>query len=206
MPAARLIACSFPTPLGPMLAASIEEPPEASRLCLLEFTSRPILGDEIAVLEREHAAALDVHDEPGTDALAAIRSQLERYFAGSLRRFDVPLSIVGTEFQRRVWEALRQIPFGSTVSYARLAARIGRPAATRAVGTANGANRLAIVVPCHRVIASNGSLGGYGGGLERKRRLLELEHAPGFNGDGLWNNQPTATVRPLRGTVRTQIA
>lgn len=101
--------------------------------------------------------------------------ELGEYFAGARRKFTVPLAPAGTDFQLEVWAALRTVPWGTTVSYADIAARIGRPAAFRAVGLANGRNPLPIVVPCHRVIGASGSLTGYGGGLERKRRLLELE-------------------------------
>ena len=102
-------------------------------------------------------------------------AQLDAYFAGRLRRFDLPLTPEGTPFQLEVWSALADIPHGETVSYSELARRIGRPAASRAVGAANGRNPLPIVVPCHRVIGANGSLTGFGGGLAIKRRLLELE-------------------------------
>ncbi|MEV5238610.1 methylated-DNA--[protein]-cysteine S-methyltransferase [Streptomyces cinnamoneus] len=101
--------------------------------------------------------------------------QLAAYFAGDTTRFDLPLRLDGTPFQRRVWEALRQIPYGQTLSYGELAARIGSPGASRAVGLANGKNPIGIIVPCHRVIGSTGSLTGYGGGLDRKRRLLAFE-------------------------------
>jgi methylated-DNA-[protein]-cysteine S-methyltransferase len=102
-------------------------------------------------------------------------AQLEAYFAGELRRFDLPLAPEGTPFQREVWSALTVIPYGETVSYGELARRLGRPAASRAVGAANGQNPIPIVIPCHRVIGADGSLTGYGGGLERKRALLDLE-------------------------------
>jgi methylated-DNA-[protein]-cysteine S-methyltransferase len=109
--------------------------------------------------------------------------QLKAYFAGTLRQFDLPLAPAGTPFQQTVWQALREIPYGETVSYGQLARGIGRPAAVRAVGAANGRNPLAIVVPCHRVIGSDGRLVGYGGGLPAKSMLLELERrvvgAPG---------------------------
>ena len=113
------------------------------------------------------------------DVLAEARVQLTAYFAGQRRDFDVPLAPRGTEFQLRVWEALRRIPHGTTLSYADLAARIGSPAAVRAVGAANGRNPIPIIVPCHRVIGSNGSLTGFGGGIERKRWLLAHEGALG---------------------------
>lgn len=101
--------------------------------------------------------------------------QLAAYFAGKRRRFDVPLAPHGTPFQQEVWRALCDIPYGETTSYGELAERIGRPKAVRAVGLANGSNPIAIIIPCHRVIGSNGSLTGYGGGLATKRALLELE-------------------------------
>jgi methylated-DNA-[protein]-cysteine S-methyltransferase len=101
--------------------------------------------------------------------------QLRAYFAGELRDFDLPLAPRGTAFQRAVWNALRAVPYGRTVGYGELAARIGRPGAARAVGAANGRNPIAIVIPCHRVIGADGTLTGYGGGLARKRRLLDLE-------------------------------
>jgi methylated-DNA-[protein]-cysteine S-methyltransferase len=108
-------------------------------------------------------------------ALGEARDQLRAYFAGERFSFDLPMRMAGTPFQRTAWEALLTIPFGATVSYADQARRIGRPAASRAVGAANGRNPIAIIVPCHRVIGSNGSLTGYGGGLELKRGLIEFE-------------------------------
>jgi methylated-DNA-[protein]-cysteine S-methyltransferase len=105
-----------------------------------------------------------------------LTSAIKRYFAGELAAIDIlPVQTAGTPFQREVWRALRKIPCGATLSYAKLAGQIGRPAAVRAVGLANGSNPVGIVVPCHRVIGSNGSLTGYGGGIERKRWLLEHE-------------------------------
>jgi methylated-DNA-[protein]-cysteine S-methyltransferase len=101
--------------------------------------------------------------------------QLQRYFAGELKTFDVPLEIVGTDFQKRVWSALRSIPYGETRSYSQIAAQIGAPRAVRAVGAANGRNPIPVIVPCHRVIGASGNLVGFGGGLEWKRLLLDLE-------------------------------
>jgi methylated-DNA-[protein]-cysteine S-methyltransferase len=119
--------------------------------------------------------------EPGwiADALAfpAATLQLREYFAGRRRMFDLELAMPGTAFQCAVWAALRTIPYGETISYAELARRLGKPRAVRAVGSANGANPLPIVVPCHRVIGSDGSLTGFGGGLDLKRKLLTLEGA-----------------------------
>ena len=108
-------------------------------------------------------------------AFAHAAEQLDAYFAGRLTRFEQPLVLHGTGFQRRVWAALLEIPYGGTTSYARLAAAAGRPAAVRAAGAANARNPISVIVPCHRVVGSNGALTGYGGGLDRKRRLLELE-------------------------------
>ena len=123
-------------------------------------------------------------EDPAPFATAG--DQLGEYFAGSRTEFDLPLALHGTPFQREVWEALREIPYGETVGYGELAGAIGRPGAARAVGLANGQNPIAVIVPCHRVIGANGSLTGYGGGMERKRLLLELESSattarlPGF--------------------------
>lgn len=107
--------------------------------------------------------------------IAAARRQLDLYFMGKLQAFDLPLAAKGTPFQQKVWAALRAIPYGATRSYAQQAAAIGQPKAMRAVGLANGRNPIPIIVPCHRVIGANGSLTGFGGGIERKRALLELE-------------------------------
>ena len=105
----------------------------------------------------------------------AVREQLDAYFAGELEEFDVPLALRGTEFQLRVWEQLAKIPFGETISYSELAQRLGDRKRVRAVGLANGRNPVSIIIPCHRVIGADGSLVGYGGGLERKQWLLEHE-------------------------------
>ena len=122
-------------------------------------------------------------DRRGTDELIVeSRAQLTAYFTGRLKTFTLPLAPNGTEFQRRVWSVLREIPFGVTISYADLARRVSNAAAVRAVGAANGRNPIPVIVPCHRVIGSNGSLTGFGGGLDRKRWLLQHEGAQGqFN-------------------------
>jgi methylated-DNA-[protein]-cysteine S-methyltransferase len=120
---------------------------------------------------------LGVPDPRGRDAepFRAAADQLDAYFAGELTMFDLPVAPLGSEFQQRVWAGLQEIPYGATETYAQLAERIGSPGAARAVGLANGRNPIAIIIPCHRVIGSGGSLTGYGGGLDRKRRLLDLE-------------------------------
>lgn len=134
------------------------------------------------VVEDGHLRALDFADEntpphrgDADDTLDETERQLIAYFKGHLRSFDLPLAPIGTDFQQRVWQELRHIPYGETRTYADIALALGRPSATRAVGAANGRNPIAIVVPCHRVIGSDGTLTGYAGGLHRKTRLLELE-------------------------------
>ena len=126
---------------------------------------------------------VEVHGPPAgmardDRAFANVRQQLEQYFAGERQAFHLPLAPPGTPFQQLVWRELQGIGYGETITYAELASRIGRPTAIRAAGAANGANPVSIIIPCHRVIGSNGSLTGYGGGLEAKRALIELERAP----------------------------
>ncbi len=144
------------------------------------------IGELLLVGADEHLQRLDIRGgrrpiqiapewERRDEAFAPVRDQLGRYFAGQLRAFDVPLSMDGNSFELRVWEALLEIPYGETASYGEIARRIGEPGAARAVGLANGRNPMALIVPCHRVIGADGSLTGYGGGLERKRFLLDLE-------------------------------
>jgi AraC family transcriptional regulator, regulatory protein of adaptative response / methylated-DNA-[protein]-cysteine methyltransferase len=155
------------TPLGAMLAVASDE-----GLCLLEFTDRKALATELADLRKRFDSAIAFAPHPFTSQVAR---ELAEYFEKSRTSFDVPLAPCGTPFQRAVWDALLAIPHGRTATYAEQAARLGRASAVRAVATANGANRLAIVIPCHRVIGSDGSLTGYAGGLWRKRRLLDHE-------------------------------
>ena len=157
----------IPTPLGVMVAGAVDE-----GLCLLEFADRRTVESELADLER----LLSVRALPGgSPHFDRLSDQLDGYFAGITKSFDLPLVFPGTSFQISVWQSLLAIPFGQTRSYRDQAESVGKPAAVRAVGTANGANRLAIVVPCHRVIGSDGALAGYGGGLWRKQWLLDLE-------------------------------
>ena len=125
--------------------------------------------------EHRHGPAAGTLGAREDDGLPAAREQLTAYFAGELTDFDLATTAAGTAFQQRVWAALREIPYGGTVSYGELATAIGQPSAVRAVGLANGRNPISIVVPCHRVIGATGSLTGYGGGVERKRALLALE-------------------------------
>jgi len=157
------------TPLGPMVAAATDR-----GVCLLEFSDRRMLEAQAKIL----SARIGLPALPGAHPhLERLAAELAEYFAGKRRSFEVPVFEPGTPFQERVWAALREIPWGQTRSYAELARAIGDPAATRAVARANGMNRVAILVPCHRVIGADGGLGGYGGGVWRKKRLLEVEGA-----------------------------
>ncbi|MFL6128370.1 MAG: methylated-DNA--[protein]-cysteine S-methyltransferase [Mycobacteriales bacterium] len=137
-----------------------------------------LVGDETGLRE----LCMAPHDPPADaerddEALAGVAAQLADYFAGRRLAFDLPLAPVGTAFQQKVWLALREIPYGRTTTYGEIATGLGRPTASRAVGLANGRNPLAVIVPCHRVIGADGSLTGFGGGLPRKRWLLEHERA-----------------------------
>lgn len=127
--------------------------------------------------QHRHAPAVDPAWVPDAAAFAPVTSQLDAYFAGERRTFDLALDPLGTAWQQRVWDALAEIPYGVTVSYGQLAARLGAPRASRAVGLANGRNPISIVVPCHRVVGADGRLTGYGGGLARKQHLLGIERA-----------------------------
>lgn len=162
-----LQAAWLDTPLGPMVAIGDEE-----ALYLLEFVDRRGLEREVERLRRRLKAAI-VPGKP--KAVASVEVELKSYFAGNLQDFHTPLALVGSPFQRAVWNSLQHIPYGETRSYAELAVSLEKPTAYRAVASANGANQLAVVVPCHRVVRSNGELGGYGGGLPRKQWLLDHE-------------------------------
>jgi methylated-DNA-[protein]-cysteine S-methyltransferase len=125
--------------------------------------------------EGRKPVAIQPHWQPAQEPFAPVRTQLAEYFDGEREHFEIPLVLAGSPFQNSVWGALQEIAYGETISYGELARRIGDPAAARAVGLANGQNPISVIVPCHRVIGANGSLTGYGGGLERKRLLLGLE-------------------------------
>lgn len=163
----RVVTARLETPLGPMLAGADDD-----GIRLLEFADHPLLATRLKLVETRLGGTPTTGHHP---LLAGLAEQLAEYFAGSRRSFDIPPVLTGTPFRERVWRQLLRIPYGRTISYDELARRADTPGGARAVGRANGDNRIAIVVPCHRVIRANGGLGGYGGGLGRKRQLLELE-------------------------------
>lgn len=155
------------TPLGPMLAIADEH-----ALYLLEFAERRNLEHELKQLPIKSNATI----VPGrTKQIDSIEQELTLYFAGSLKEFKTPVQFLGSPFQNNVWRTLTTVPYGHTVSYAQEATALGKPSASRAVANANGANQLAIIIPCHRIINTNGNLGGYGGGIARKQWLLNHE-------------------------------
>jgi AraC family transcriptional regulator of adaptative response/methylated-DNA-[protein]-cysteine methyltransferase len=161
----------FDTPLGPMMAIANGE-----GLVLLEFGDRRMLESELSSLIKHFKCPL----LPGTNSyIEKTIEEVDLYMKGELKVFSVPLVWVGTAFQKRVWQSLMEIPYGEVRSYQEQAKAMGQPSAVRAVGTANGMNKLAIIIPCHRVIGSDGNLTGYGGGVWRKEWLLKLEKASG---------------------------
>lgn len=151
--------CYADTPIGPLLIAGDQESIHVIGFPKNGKPQRPEAG----------------WTESASGPLAEAVRQLREYFAGKRTDFDLPLAPEGTDFQRKVWRKLQEIPYGETISYGELARRVGNPKASRAVGSANGKNRIPIVIPCHRVIAGDGSLGGFGGGLSTKEKLLALE-------------------------------
>ena len=157
----------FTTPLGPMFAAATEQ-----GLCLLEFTDRRMLETEMGDLQKRLKTKIVVGENQHT---SETMRQVREYFDQKRRQFELPLHTPGTDFQQQVWTELQSIPYGKTRSYQQQAAAIGKPNAVRAVARANGMNRIAIVIPCHRVLGKDGSLTGYAGGLQRKRWLLDFE-------------------------------
>ena len=162
----NVIMTEIDSPVGVLVAGVTDD-----GVCLLEFRDREILETQVAKVRARVGPT-----RPGSHPLLdPLRAELEDYFGGRRREFTVPLVYPGTPFQLKVWNALRAIPFGETISYEELARRIGSPAGQRAAGHANGQNPLAIIIPCHRVINKDGKLGGYGGGLWRKQLLLALE-------------------------------
>jgi len=163
-----VVTRTIDTPIGPMRTGATD-----TAIVLCDFADRPMIGAQLASVRRRIGPTVE-GSSPLLDRLA---SQLDEYFAGTRHEFDLPIAMPGSAFQERVWSELRRIPYGETISYRELAERVEAGAAYRAVGRANGSNRVAVIVPCHRVIAAGGGLGGYGGGLPAKRALLDLEAA-----------------------------
>jgi len=155
------------TPLGPLLAGATDK-----GICLLEFIDRRMLERQIAILKKH----LNANIFPGSNPhFKDLNVQIQEYFTGQRRDFSIPLVLIGSAFQLKVWDVLKQIPYGMTMSYQQVAEKLNSPQSSRPVANANGANRIGIIIPCHRVIGSDGNLTGYGGGLWRKKYLLNLE-------------------------------
>ncbi|HEY3866142.1 MAG TPA: methylated-DNA--[protein]-cysteine S-methyltransferase [Solirubrobacteraceae bacterium] len=178
----------MPNATTPTTTAPTPSPTSARRIFFTKMAS-PI-GELLLVGDGETLSGLYMQDgrkpkridsawHESAAPFADVKTQLQEYFAGTRTTFAIPLAPEGAPFERLVWRALEEIPYGETVSYGEIARRVGQPGAARAVGTANGRNPIAVIVPCHRVIGADGSLTGYGGGLERKRLLLELERGQG---------------------------
>lgn len=162
-----IITREYEAPCGGLLLGAYGD-----ELCLCDWQVERHRG----LIDRRLVKVLKADMQEGSSAvIERAVTQLDEYFAGERREFDVPLMFVGTEFQKRVWRELLNVPYGATVSYGEMARRIGMPTAVRAVANANGANSISIFAPCHRVIGCDNSLTGYGGGIEAKRWLLELE-------------------------------
>jgi len=162
-----LKASCFDTPLGSMIAISDEK-----LLYLLAFADIRNLERELEILQKKTNAAII----PGSsEPILMIEKELESYFDGTLKKFNTPISPLGSTFQKSVWQGLMNVPYGETRSYLEQAKALGKPTSYRAVANANGVNKLAIIIPCHRIINNNGELGGYGGGLHRKKWLIDHE-------------------------------
>jgi AraC family transcriptional regulator, regulatory protein of adaptative response / methylated-DNA-[protein]-cysteine methyltransferase len=168
-----MISDTIDTPLGPMKAMADDK-----GLCLLTFC------DQLATTRKDQKIISSLNEatpETTTKFLAQIKQELHAYFSGQLTTFKTPLHLMGTAFQQSVWRELQKIPYGQTCAYADIARALGKPTAYRAVANANGANPLGVIVPCHRVISSDGSIGGYTGGIRLKRQLLALEMGRTFS-------------------------
>ena len=162
-----IVTAWIESPLGALIVGATSE-----GICLLEFTDRRMLDTQFATLRKKFQCAV----VPGENQyIKQMKTELDEYFQGKRKKFNVPLVYPGTPFQQKVWKELLRIPYGKTFSYEEIARRIGLPQAQRAVGHTNGLNRIAIIIPCHRVVNKNGKLGGYGGGIWRKQKLLSLE-------------------------------
>jgi len=156
--------CRIPSPIDELIAVT---------------NGQALIGLYMAIHKGGDPIKIGWQENPDHPVLKAAQAQLDEYFRGERHEFDLPLAAQGTEFQQQVWQSLTQIPYGTTMSYGDLARKLGNPDATRAVGLANGKNPISIIVPCHRVIGADGSLTGFGGGVGRKRFLLDLEATHG---------------------------
>ena len=165
----KIVYRNIPSPSGRMIAGATDK-----GICLLMWQDEQRADRIIEGVKKNHGLPAEQGDSPYLDKLAR---QLSDYFDGKRKEFDIPLDYAGSDFEKSIWRQLLKIPYGETRSYGQIAAKIGQRDASRAVGRANGANPIAIVIPCHRVIRSGGDLGGYGGGIDRKKWLLELESA-----------------------------
>jgi len=163
----KIIYRNIASPSGRMIAGATDK-----GICLLMWQDEQRAERIIDGVKKNHQLPAEPGDSPYLDKL---ERQLAEYFEGNRQEFDIPLDFAGTDFENSTWKQLLKIPYGQTRSYGQIAAKIGEPNASRAIGRANGANPIAVVIPCHRVIRSGGDLGGYGGGIERKKWLLELE-------------------------------
>lgn len=162
-----ILTQTIDTPIGLMVAGAVKD-----GICLLEFTDRKMLNTEYKIIRKYLNSEIA---DGNNDLLNDLRSELSEYFSGKRKEFSVPLVYTGTDFQKSVWNALVRIPYGSTRTYGEQAALLGNTLSVRAVAGANGMNKISIIVPCHRVIGENGNLTGYGGGLWRKKWLIEHE-------------------------------
>jgi AraC family transcriptional regulator, regulatory protein of adaptative response / methylated-DNA-[protein]-cysteine methyltransferase len=193
----RVVVTMVETPLGPLLAGATDQ-----GINFLEYTDRRMLEHNLKAMSRRFGCPV----VPGRHLLLdQVREELNDYFRGDRREFTLPLNARGTPFQEQVWQELRRIPYGQTISYDELARRVGQPTAQRAVARANGMNCVAILIPCHRVIGKDGSLTGYGGGLWRKRLLLELELTGRMPGDKQNGESHPSAVFCLHSPGRLQL-
>lgn len=163
----KIYYTNLPSPLGDMIAGASD-----NGLCFLEWQDRGGIDRILTRVEKRYKKILLLGDN---NYLKVLKAELKKYFGGKAKEFTIDLDIMGTKFEQKVWSRLLKIPYGVTKSYGNIATELNKPGASRAVGRANGSNYMSIVIPCHRVIESNGKLRGYGGGLWRKKRLLELE-------------------------------
>ncbi len=184
------VVAMLESPLGPLLAGATDE-----GITLLEYTDRRMLEHNVQAMRRRFGCAVVPGQHP---LLERLGRELDQYFQGTRREFTLPLAARGTSFQEKVWKELCRIRFAETISYDELARRVGQPTAQRAVARANGMNYVAILIPCHRVIGKDGSLTGYGGGLWRKRLLLELEHTGKLPGREVEHDEPGSDARGQR--------